>query len=131
MLSTILDPDGLLPLPDEFESIDGYCGMVDRTWKELADRFGTTDLYIWLGEPTSVRRMAKVIIAKAREPYFSFEIRHKFEASTGINCSAFYKADQSFQPLSAAAIAEDFLNSPRAAQFVDGMRYFFGHPLPD
>ncbi|HYO52643.1 hypothetical protein [Archangium sp.] len=131
MLSRILHPDGLLPRPDAFESMDEYCGMVERTWKELADRFGTTDLYLWLGEPSSVRRMAKVISKRAREPYFPFAFRRKFEASTGINCSAFYKADRSFQPLSAAAIAEGFLNSPQADQFVDGVRYFFGNPLPD
>lgn len=130
MLSDILHPDGLLPLPNEFGSLDEYCGMVERCWKELADRFGTTELCFWLGEPTSVRRMAKVIIAKAREPYFPFPYRRKFEASTGINCSAFYKADRTFQPLSARAIAEDFLKSPRAAAFVDGTRYFFGNPLP-
>jgi hypothetical protein len=131
MLSRILHPDGLLPLPEEFESMDEYCGMVEQTWKNLAERFAMTDPYLWLGEPTSVRRMANVIIARAREPYFPFAFRRKFEASTGINCSAFYKADQFFQPLSAAAIAEDFLNSAQADQFVDGVRYFFGHPLPD
>ncbi|AGC44061.1 hypothetical protein MYSTI_02745 [Myxococcus stipitatus DSM 14675] len=131
MLSDILHPEGLLPLPDEFESVDDYCRMVERRWKELAERFGTTDVCLWLGEPTSTRRMAKSIVAKAREPYFPFSYRRKFEASTGIDCSAFYKADRSFQPLSASAIAEDFLASPRSAPFLDGTRYFFGNPLSD
>jgi hypothetical protein len=131
MIAHMLSPDGLLPRADDYGNVDEYCEMVEETWKELADHFGTTEVYLWQGEPTSVRRMAKSIIKKAKEPHFSSALRRKFEASTGINCSDFYKGGQFFQPLSAAAIAEDFLSSPHADQFVDGVRYFFGHPLPD
>ncbi|MFE8602411.1 hypothetical protein [Archangium violaceum] len=130
MIAHMLRPDGLLPRADDFGNVDDYCAMVEQAWKEVAELFGT-EVYLWQGEPMSVRRMAKSIIKKAKEPDFSFALRRRFEASTGINCSAFYNEGRYFQPLSAAAIAEDFLHSPQANQFVDGVRYFFGHPLPD
>jgi hypothetical protein len=56
--------------------------------------------------------------------------RRRFEASTGIDCSGFYK-DRNFQPLTAAAILEDFLESPEVARYEEGVRYFFGHRIPE
>jgi hypothetical protein len=35
------------------------------------------------------------------------------------------------EPLTAAALAEELLDRPAAARFQPGVRYFFGHRLPD
>jgi hypothetical protein len=43
---------------------------------------------------------------------------------------AFFK-DFKLQPLTAAAVVEEFLDSPEAAKYKDGFRYFFGHRIPD
>lgn len=130
-LSMLLDKQDELPLPDEFNSIDQYCAMVERHYLELADRLGTTDVYVWMGEPVSVIRMAKTILAHATQPHFSLDLRHRFEASTGIDCRRFYKQNHFFQPLTATTIVEDFLHSPSAGRYIEGVRYFFGHRVPD
>jgi hypothetical protein len=65
-----------------------------------------------------------------REHRDAARLRRRFEASTGIDCHDFY-VEQGFQPLSAARIAEDFLNGPQAAKYEEGCRYFFGHLIPD
>ncbi len=57
------------------------------------------------------------------------DLREKFEASTGINCSGFYNNKQ-FQPLAATAVLEEFLESVDPQKYREGMRYFFGHPVP-
>jgi hypothetical protein len=56
-------------------------------------------------------------------------LRHKFEASTGIDCSRFYDKKR-FQPEAALSILSDFLEDPRTSQYKEGVRYFFGHPIP-
>ena len=52
------------------------------------------------------------------------------EASTGIDCSGFYQEEKP-QPLTAAAIIEDFLESSESQHYEKGVRYFFGHRIPD
>ena len=42
-----------------------------------------------------------------------------------------YKKEGVIQPLATAAILEEFLESPEAAKYEDGVRYFFGHRIPD
>jgi hypothetical protein len=56
--------------------------------------------------------------------------RHKFEAATWIDCSAFYSNKQ-FQPLRSAAILEEFLSSPRSKEYQPYHRYFAGHQVPE
>jgi len=53
-----------------------------------------------------------------------------FGAITGVDCRAFFSDDGNLQRLSAAAIVEDYLDS-FDAQFQPGVRYFFGHRIPD
>ena len=63
--------------------------------------------------------------ATMMQPY----LRQRFEASTGINCSDFYKQGD-FQPLTAAARLEAWLESGAPDRFEPGERYFFGHKIP-
>lgn len=55
-------------------------------------------------------------------------LRHKFEASTGIDCSDFFDDDR-LQPLAALALLEEFLESTRPLHFAAGARYFYGHRI--
>ena len=61
----------------------------------------------------------------SRHPY----LREKFEACTGIDCSDFYD-DGDFQPLTAAARLEAWLESDQPNKYLPGERYFFGHRIP-
>lgn len=54
-----------------------------------------------------------------------------FEGHTGIRCSHFFTSNGKFLPHAAAATIEDFLASDNTATYKAGVRYFFGHPIPD
>lgn len=54
-----------------------------------------------------------------------------FRAMTGVDCRDVYTRDGSLQPLTTAAVLEDWLDSGAAAHFQPGVRYFFGHRIPE
>ncbi|WP_163866641.1 hypothetical protein [Myxococcus eversor] len=55
-------------------------------------------------------------------------LREKFEATTGLDCSAFFRAGNFVQG-EAIHMMEKFLASPKANDFKPGARYFFAHPV--
>jgi hypothetical protein len=116
------------PLSPEFEV------LVRARLSELQDQFRTDQVVVWRGEKFNVRRLAETLYARVTGPVtpaMSFiRDRHRFEAATGIDCSAFYR-DNQFQPLAAAEIFETFLEGPKADRYEEGIRYFFGHRIPD
>jgi hypothetical protein len=105
---------------------------VETRFDALRAQFGGDQLSIWRGKPFSVRALAAYLLSLVRNPSGSvpaesfYVLRQKFEAATGIDCSAFFK-DGVLQPLAVAAIAEDFLESGRPDTFRDGQRHFFAH----
>ena len=114
--------------PPEFEV------LVRDKLTELREQFGTDQVVIWQGERFNVHRLAEklyALVTGPEMPSISFiPERHKFEAATGINCSDFFREDR-FQPLAAAEIFETFLEVYAANAYSDGVRYFFGHRIPD
>lgn len=135
LLSSLLEPEWgpLSKFPKEDELI-AYEDRVLERYEELKKQFGTDQLILLHGERFSVVSVARRLLRglngsdfeRAKRPFY----RRRFEASTGIDCSPFYK-DGEFQPLTAAAILEDFLESPEAARYEEGVRYFFGHRIPE
>jgi hypothetical protein len=124
------------PISDgaKLKDLPAYSRLVMDRYEELKRQFETDQVIVYGGEVAGVIPYAKWILKRLGDTPFehvsqSF-LRRRFEASTGINCSAFYKKGR-FQPLKAAAIVEDFLESPQAATYQDGVRYFFGHRIPD
>jgi hypothetical protein len=116
---------GQPPVP-EFEV------LVRARIAELQEQFGSDQDVIWNGERINVRRLAEKMYKRVTgpEPPRSFiSERHRFEAMTGINCSAVYR-DNRFQPLAAAEILESFLEASEADDYEEGVRYFFGHRIP-
>ncbi|OBU66494.1 hypothetical protein A9K58_12110 [Stenotrophomonas maltophilia] len=69
-------------------------------------------------------------LRRLREPCFPFELRRRFECATGIDCSCFYQ-ERVFRPMHASALLEAFLEDSDAGGFESGVRYFFGHRIPD
>ncbi|NMO20029.1 hypothetical protein HPC49_20835 [Pyxidicoccus fallax] len=57
--------------------------------------------------------------------------RMLLEATTGLDCRAFFDESGRLQNLTAAAIVEDFLERGDADRYQPGVRYFFGHRIPD
>lgn len=120
------------PLSDHrrFATFSDYRRAVEQRAQELSETFGTDRILLLAGEPFGVQRLARKMLGHLGEPDFPIFLRRRFEASTGIDCSSFYR-EREFQPLRAGALIETFLEDPGNARFRDGQRYFFGHPIPD
>lgn len=134
-LSLILENDEWGPLSEEPEKtgMANYRHLVMTRYTELKNRFGGDDVLIVNAEPYGVVSFAKLILRFVSGNFdhsLAAHLRRRFEASTGINSSDFFKG-RKFQPLVAAAIVEEFLESPQAQKYEEGVRYFFGHRIPD
>jgi hypothetical protein len=130
-LSNLLEPEvGAIADPSQLPSVDEYHAIVMERYQELATSFGTDQLSVLRGAEFGVVPLARQILDRARRPYFPSDLSRRFSTSTGIDSAQFYK-NKEFQPLSTAAVVEAFLDSPEAAKYEDGVRYFFGHRIPD
>ncbi len=119
------------PMDAEEKGVRRYCDMVRQHYEELCLRIGTHDAIVFRGAVVSIQNICrKMLDDLGKKRGFHEEMRHKFEAYTGIDCSMFY-IDESPQPLAVAAIVEDFLAGPEVAKFEPGARYFFGNRVPD
>jgi len=133
-LSYMLEPDwGQISRDPSPSQLADYSNLVLSTYRETRGRWNTDDIYIFNGSQWSVISLARLIVTHAHDRAYDhiakYEFRWRFEASTGIDCSPFYE-DGRFQPLSAASIAEEFLESDAATNYEEGVRYFFGHRIP-
>jgi hypothetical protein len=121
---------GPLGDPTEFPSVEAYRRAVMDRYEDRKQKFGGDHVYILRGARFGVVRLAEQIIRELREPVFPFFFRRSFEASTGIDCSAFYERHV-IQAMAARRMMEAFLDSPATEKFQDGSRYFFGHRIPE
>lgn len=114
-----------------------YATVVQGRMQELRAKQVSEHVPVILGKLFGVATLAQYMYKltqsgteiKILRSMFYF-LRHKFDASTGINCSGFFK-DGEFQPLCATAILEEFLNDGAAEGYEEGVRYFFGHRIPE
>jgi hypothetical protein len=132
MLSVLLEAEpGALCDIDGLNDIEAYSAKVLRQMNVVASRLGTVDAIVMFGELFSVDKLVGVMRKRLTnggqfDPY----LRHKFEATTGVDCSRFYE-DEILQPLQTLAILEAFEERDRAKDFEPGRRYFFGHLVPN
>lgn len=113
-----------------YDSLQSYRQAVLDRCAALADEFGTDQVYVCGGEPLSVIGLARRMLQHLQEPCFPFELRRRFECTTGIDCACFYH-ERAFRPVQASALLEGFLEDPYASRFERGVRYFFGRRIPD
>ncbi len=119
------------PIADDaqFFNIAGYQAIVLKRHAELLEKLGSDQVIVFRGEIFCVERLAKLMLNSFSSGQFESVLRRKFEANTGIDCTAFY-VDGELQPLAAATILEAFLDGSDLGRYQEGQRYFFGHPLP-
>ncbi len=115
---------------NHFEDAEDYREAVLEAYQRLTDDLGSDQVYVFQGKLFGMTALAQDIRARVRRPFVRSILRHKFEASTGVDCSSFYKRGE-LRPLAAAAIVEAFLESGAVSTYKDGIRYFFGHAIPD
>lgn len=110
--------------PDEFSDqvLDRYNQLLKTTSNER--------MLCFRGRLYSVPLLGEHLLEAVRRPYFQPSWRRSFEAATGIDCSPWY-VNGILQPLAATAILEEFLDSPEIKKYKPGIRYFFGHVIPD
>ncbi|QRK12584.1 hypothetical protein JQX13_22675 [Archangium violaceum] len=132
MLSLMMEREwSLLAVEPPEDALEEYLGLVMHRYEALCAQYGSGNVLVFNGELASVKYFAHRLahdLGPARRA--EVDLRRRFEASTGIDCHDMF-VDKVFQPLAAARIAESFLNSPDAAKYEDGVRYFFGHRIPD
>nr|AYM52762.1 hypothetical protein [Archangium disciforme] len=132
LLSTMLEQEvSIISTEPPEDGLDEYLGLILHRHETLRSQYGGGDVLLFQGMQAGVKNYAN-ILAHGMETagHLKLELRRRFEASTGIDCHDMY-SNGVFQPLAAARIAESFLNSPEAAKYQDGARYFFGHRIPD
>ena len=118
---------------DELEE-PGFESLANAKFEELKAQYQTEKVVVYQGRLFGVMSLAEQMLDLARGSVPGdaswILLRHKFEASTGVNCSSFFER-RVFQRLAAAAILEDFLIQPESSRYEDGRRYFYGHIIPD
>jgi hypothetical protein len=111
-----------------------YRDFVMQKYEELVKKFGGSEVPVLFGEVFSVRKLATLLIenlsADEIQPMIVRYLRHRFEAATGIDCSDFFR-EYRLQLLTARAMVEDFLAGPYVGMYEEGVRYFFGHRIPN
>lgn len=105
-----------------------FAEQIERNIQSLRQKLGHEDVPIFRGELFSVEAVAREIIELQHGPDVTADLRQRFEAATGINCTDWETAEL-FDPQKAAASAQRFLDSPAATKFKTGQLYFFGRPI--
>ncbi|EDM81683.1 hypothetical protein PPSIR1_22239 [Plesiocystis pacifica SIR-1] len=135
MVSQVLEP-AWGPLSDWDEHDDDgelYCAKVEAFLPGFIDRIGSPSATALYGQLFGVRYLAESFIDLLGDWDRRGEwprLRQSFEGSTGIDLSPGYQ-DRHANPLKIRAILEDFLESPEAERYEHGVRYFWGHRIPD
>jgi hypothetical protein len=106
--------------------------LVREASARLSEAAGTDRVTVWHGGVFDVTALAREFLAAVPgiTPGACIPFRHKFEAATGVDCADFFD-DFRPQPLVIEAALEEFLLSAPETRFKPGVRYFFGHPIPD
>lgn len=135
-LSDLLgDEGGSISAYDDFYDEEAYRLHVTRVTEKIDRDF--PKMSIFRGEPISLDSILHAMFEALRseeevdniQPEFSL-LRHRLEAMTGWCFSEAYR-DEVLQPLAAAAVVEECWETCRAKNYEPGVRYFFGHRIPD
>ena len=131
-LSRMLEPrwDFIAESPRDKREFGAYRELVLDRVAELKKNCGATT-HMLMAAPADPRTTARMLLDNLGSSDFEeaaqVQLRRRFEATTGIDCSAFF-TEGVFQPLTAAVILEEFLCSP--VTYEAGAKYFFGHRVP-
>jgi hypothetical protein len=134
-LSYLLEPD------------DGaifYSRHQDPSWESVAElvepiRLSVADAIVGMkvleAQTFDVVQLARRLLAKLRAEDAQSERFYRglliFEAATGVNCTNLFNAKDRLHRLGVVAVLEEFLEGESPSRFAPGIRYFFGHPIPD
>jgi hypothetical protein len=121
-VGAITDPGNFTCLMDYREAVLERCGKV-------MGGLGSDEILVFGGKRFGVVPFARTFLKQLDQPRVPDFWRRKFEASTGIDCSSFYKNGELMRE-EARAVVKAFTESPDAWDYEDGTRYFFGNRVP-
>jgi hypothetical protein len=136
-----IDPSTLSPelarwMEEHRESLQNqdpprFPGLVLDSLRSLEATHGP-DAIVFGGELWNVVRFAEKVLTDIKSPQHAvlYTHRHRFEAATGVDCRNFFHP-LGPQKLEIAATLENFLASTPPDSYESGVRYFFGHRIPD
>lgn len=102
--------------------------QIENCIQLLRQKLGREDVPIFRGKLFSVQAVAREIIDLQFGADLTADLRQRFEASTGINCTD-WETSEFFDRQKAAASAQRFLDDPASTNFKPGQLYFFGRPI--
>jgi hypothetical protein len=112
-----------------------YEAMLLDQAKQLESRLPPGAWAVFRNEPLSLPKIAELALSKVqrnRDCEILATARMLLEAYTGRDMRGFYRLeDYKLDPLAAGAMLEDMLESGELERFEPGVRYFFGHRIPD
>lgn len=133
MLSTIGAPHGL-PKSVNSNATEDFRNTVLNVYSGFCDKYGN-DKAIWGGKPFNVVTFAEEFLALITDRNFTVynsplveKYRAKFEATTGTDCSEFFRNNM-LQQIVAVGALERFLDSNERQRFKVGVRYFYGREI--
>ena len=110
-----------------------YFSRVKNAQALVQTKLSGSETPILCGEVFDVVKLARRLLERVNaEPQEIGRVHRErlvFEASTGIDCSAFFESPIKLNSLQATAILETFLDSDDVGKYAPGQRYFFGHPI--
>ena len=135
LLSDLLEKaPGPVARVEQCSNIEEYRSVVIGAYEDLLSETGSDGVAVVKAELADVGKTAASLHKGLRSSDVSVlsvrSERHRFEASTGIDCSAFFRSGI-LQPLAATAIVEEFLEGPEIDGYQAGVRYFHGRRIPD
>lgn len=108
--------------------------LLDKA-KQLESRLPPGASAVFRNEPLSLPKIAELALDKVqrrRDSEILATARMLLEAYTGRDMRGFWRLDDyKLDQLAAAAMLEDMLESGELERFEPGVRYFFGHRIPD
>ena len=135
LLSQVLEPQfSKFSSRDLNVTLSDYRKVVLEKYNGLLKQFKSENTPLYGGHLFSVKslalRLKNRLHGSVIHDVYVAQDRHRFEAATGIDCREVFQ-EGSVKVLAATAIVEEFLESRESEKYDDGVRYFFGHRIPD
>ena len=113
----------------EEHSALSLCMSLEKKCDVLRQKVGRDNFRVFRGGLASTVNVAREIIELKHGPEITMDLRYRFEAATGINCSHWETTPNNLHHATAAKTAAIFLDSVDAAKHTTECLFFFGHPV--
>lgn len=115
--------------PHERLGVEACSDEVTHRYETLRSQLGRDDAPVFRGKLHSVVEVAQEVIELKHGPEITADLRARFEASTGIDCTDWVEESGGLNAERAAATTQKFLDSDESTEYQPGQIYFFGRAI--